>query len=51
MSESNDPILQAIQTGFASTERQLTDLVRRIDRLAKSIGILSKMQRAIENIF
>jgi septal ring factor EnvC (AmiA/AmiB activator) len=37
MSESNAPILQAIQTGFASTERQLTNLVATIGRLESKL--------------
>jgi hypothetical protein len=41
MSESNEPILQAIQTGFASTDCQLTDIAVRIDSLERSIGSIT----------
>jgi septal ring factor EnvC (AmiA/AmiB activator) len=37
MSDANAPILQAIQAGFASTERQLTDLTTTISRLESKI--------------
>jgi chromosome segregation ATPase len=37
MSESNDLILQAIQTGFANNERQFNDMTTMISRLENKL--------------
>jgi chromosome segregation ATPase len=44
MSENNDAILQAIQAGFANTERQFTDLVTNNSRLENKVdNIVSRL--------
>jgi chromosome segregation ATPase len=40
MSENNDAILQAIQTGFANTERQFTDLLASNSRIESRLANL-----------
>lgn len=40
MSENNDAILQAIQTGFANNERQFTDLLASNSRIESRLASL-----------
>jgi hypothetical protein len=40
MSENNDAILQAIQVGFANTERQFTDLLASNSRIESRLDNL-----------
>lgn len=48
MSDSNDVILQAIQTGFANNERQFTDLVASNSRIENKVNNLESRLAHLE---
>jgi uncharacterized protein YceH (UPF0502 family) len=49
MSENNDAILQAIQTGFANNERQFTDLLASNSQIESRLANLEVEVAAIKN--